>query len=681
MRLRRAALLLVAAAAFLTGTPFAPAASASPASPVVVLVAVPGLRWSDVAVMPNLSRFVGSSAVGELSVKTVGGVTRCAAGILAVTAGNRTGDPDGSCPIPASDWAPLRHANATSKYKTTIGLLGTTLRSGGVATISVGGLAAPMLADEAGGLPRVVPTMAAAAAAAQQSTSGAVIVTIDQGMYYLLPDSDRTSAAQAVDTRLAPTLAAVPPDATVIVAGISDISAGKAHLHLLAIRGPGWRHTELRSSAAGRAPYVQLIDVAPTILTAVGLAVPSAVVGRPMQQSGADVPAISAFADDDRHAYDQRTLGQRSFLALGIGAIVLMVLTLFPWRLTRTGARWLARLLAPVPMLIFLCNAFPWWRWGQPVYAAIVVGLAVVIATIATIAARRNVVYAAMVPLAATLIVLVADQLTGGHLQLSAPLGDNPIVAGRFSGVGNLDFAEIATSGLLLAGLVGGRIGGRRGVLAAAAIAGVALVVDGAPQLGDDIGGVFALVPGTIVVVGLLMQTRLTWRRGLIAAGSTAIVAIGIALADYARAPTSQTHVGRFVGQVLHGGAGPEVQRKFDAALSTVGPTVGTFVAGVAIVVAIASHRRIAVALRATPGLTAAASAAVVTAVLGVCLNDSGVPIGAMAAVVGVSALYGAVGGAEHGAVGGAESGVASGRPPLPAAGSHGGDGSDPLPA
>jgi hypothetical protein len=662
----------VALAALLTGLPFAPSAAASPtANPIVVLVAIPGLQWSDVANMPILQQFLAHSAVGELSVKTAGGTTRCSAALLAVGAGNRTGDPDGDCPIPPTSWPTLSHSNATSKYRTTIGLLGTTLHAAGVTTLAVGPLAAPMLADEQGVTDQVVPTLSAAVSAASQATAGAVIATLDPDIYDLPPGADRMTETQQVDANLATTLAALPAGATVIVAGISNAAVGHAHLQLLAISGPGWRHTELRSSAAGRAPYVQLIDIAPTILSLEGVAIPSVIVGRPVQQSGEAVRSASAYADDDRHAYDQRTLGQRTFLALGIAAILLMSLTLFPFRVARTGARWLARVLAPAPMLVFVGNAFPWWRWGQPVYAVIVVGSAVVVAVVATLAARRSAVNAAIVPLAATLIALVCDQLTGAHLQLSAPLGDSPIVAGRFSGVGNLDFSEIATAALLLAGLVGAKIGGRRGVLVAAVIAVVAVIVDGAPQLGDDIGGVFALVPGAIVVVALLMQARITWRRALVAIGATVVVAVGVALADYSRPAASQSHVGRFVGQILHGGAGPEVHRKLDAALATFGLTVGTFVAAVTIATGIVARRRIAVALRDTPGLTAGAVAATVTALLGVALNDSGIPIASMAAIVGVSAVYGAVGGRE--------SDVAGGRTPLPTTPSRRADGMEPL--
>ena len=99
-----------------------------------------------------------------------------------------------------------------------------------------------------------------------------VIAALIQQLYYLLPDAGlRMAARAAVDTELADDARAqVTAGATVMVAGISDIASGQAHLHYFGISGPGWGHTELRSSAAGRAPYVQLIDIAPTILTPSG---------------------------------------------------------------------------------------------------------------------------------------------------------------------------------------------------------------------------------------------------------------------------------------------------------------------------------------------------------------------------------------------------------------------------
>jgi hypothetical protein len=139
----------------------------------------------------------------------------------------------------------------------------------------------------------------------------------------------------------------------------------------------------------------------------------------------------------------------------------------------------------------------------------------------------------------------------------------------------------------------------------------------------------------------MVAQVRLTKRRVLAVALATIVVAVGVATADYTRPATDQTHVGRFVGQVLHGGAGTEVRRKLDAALASIGWTIGTFVVAVAVVLAILCRQRIRAALGASSGARAAAVAAAVLAVLGTALNDSGITVAAMATIVAVSALYG----------------------------------------
>ena len=87
--------------------------------------------------------------------------------------------------------------------------------------------------------------------------------------------------------------------------------------------------------------------------------------------------------------------------------------------------------------------------------------------------------------------------VVGAPLQLNAVFGYSPTVAGRFAGYGNLAFAELAAASIMLAALarpaasavVGGS--GRR-----PAVLSLAVVVDGAPFWGSDVGGVLTLVPG-----------------------------------------------------------------------------------------------------------------------------------------------------------------------------------------
>jgi hypothetical protein len=615
--------------------PAAHAVSAAPADqPPIVLLAVPGLLWSDVAAMPHLAALAEHSAVGELSVKTRGGVTRCAVGLLAVSAGNRTQGPASTCHVDPSLWPLIAHNNRTSRYDAQIGTLGSALQAAGFTTVAVGPRAVPMLANTTGTVSKTVASVKSAV------TPGAVVAVLDTRLY----PADilaRTSGEAAVDARVAQVEQALPQGATFIVAGVSDLDSGYAQLHTFILSGPGWTHTELRSSAAGRAPYVQLIDVAPTILAAEHIHIPSTVVGRPVQPSGTAPPGIAAYVDDNHHALEQRTLGQRVFLILGITVIVAMVLAASPLRSAHAVARWVARLIAPAPAMIFLANGFPWWRWGQGSYAAILVGGCLVVALITAVAARWNRTAGLLVAPVFSFLVLGIDQLTGAQLQLSAPLGDSPLIAGRFSGMGNLDFAVMATSAMLVGGLIAGRQSRGRAVITAAVIAFAALVIDGAPQLGNDIGGVLALVPASLVLVAMVAQVKVTKLRLVAVALTTIVVAVGVALIDYTRPATDQTHVGRFVGQVLHGGASTEFRRKMDASLASFGWTIGTFVVIFAAVLAVVCRKRIAASLNRLPGGAAAAVAATVVAVLGVVVNDSGITIAAMAAIVGVSALYG----------------------------------------
>jgi hypothetical protein len=629
-----------------TAIPAGPADAApaqSSARAPIVLFAVPGLTWADVEQMPHLRQLASRSSVGELSVKASGDVTRCAAGLTAVSAGNRTEVPTPAispCTLDMSTWPQLKTINRHSSYGAQLGILGSALQGAGIRTVALGRAAVPMLADVHGSVDTITSSLGGAL------RLGGVVATVDPVLYRARGGVQLTGLGQPpalVDQRIAAVERALPPGATLIVAGISDQSGGDAQLHTIVVSGPGWSHTELRSSAAGRAPFVQLIDIAPTILTAAGVQVPSSIVGRPMQRAGDAVPPISSFVEDNRHAVLERTLGQRVFLVLGIVSIVMMVLATMPFRRGHDVARWLARMIAPAPALIFLVNGLPWWRRNQPelAYGLVLLFACLVLGGVTALVGRRSHRAGLVAMPAFAFVVLAADQLTGAHLQLSAPLGDNPLVAGRFSGMGNLDFAVMATSAVLVAGIVAGRLRPLAAAGTASAIMLAAIVVDGAPRLGNDIGGVLALVPASLVLVALVAGVRVTKLRVLGGVLVTLIVAVGVALADYSRPATDQTHVGRFVGEVLHGGAGTEVRRKMDAALASFGWTVGTFVVCFAVVLAILARRRIMAALATVPGATAAAISATILAVLGAVTNDSGIVVAAMAAIVGTSAFYG----------------------------------------
>jgi hypothetical protein len=162
--------------------------------------------------------------------------------------------------------------------------------------------------------------------------------------------------------------------------------------------------------------------------------------------------------------------------------------------------------------------------------------------------------------------LMVGDLVSGGHLQLNSVLGDSPLIAGRFAGAGNNAFAIMASTSVVIATLVVWRGGRTRAVLAGVAVLFIAVVVvDGAPQLGSDVGGVLALVPGFALTWILLAGKSVSWK--IVALGLVAAVAAsGLFIAiDVARPPEQRTHLGRLFEDVRSRGGSAfveTVQRK-----------------------------------------------------------------------------------------------------------------------
>ena len=77
------------------------------------------------------------------------------------------------------------------------------------------------------------------------------------------------------------------------------------------------------------------------------------------------------------------------------------------------------------------------------------------------VAARGRSIDAVLIGLGLIVAVLVADGVTGSHLQLNSALGFSAEVAGRFIGYGNAGYALLAAAALLFAGLAAHRLGAR----------------------------------------------------------------------------------------------------------------------------------------------------------------------------------------------------------------------------
>lgn len=185
---------------------------------------------------------------------------------------------------------------------------------------------------------------------------------------------------------------------------------------------------------------------------------------------------------------------------------------------------------------------------------------------------RNGTILTALLVAAAIPLAWLVDAAAGAPLAFNNPLGMNAVVAGRFYGVSNTAFALVAGALVVVIASVWGTLGGgrRSALLVTALLGGAALLVDGAPQLGADVGGALTLVPTLAFLAAGLAGLRLSWRRWLAIGAATVLVVGGFAVVDLLR-PGGPTHLGRFARQVADGSAAGVLGRK---AYALVGPFV-----------------------------------------------------------------------------------------------------------
>jgi hypothetical protein len=635
----------------------------SPPADRVIVVGLAGLRWDDVdrIVTPNLAELTDRGSVGALSVRSAPSVTCPAEGWLTLGAGTyaavknpSTLDPADGCaarPIPAAqalgDGAVVPETaslNEDLRFGADPGWLAD--KVGCVTAVGPG--AALAGADRAGTVAVYHPTLPA-------DLGPCPVALVDAGA---LPETEgRDEALQRFDRLLGQVRAASGRDTVLMVLGVSETSADQARLHVAVATGPGFGYGWLDSRSTRRIPYVQLSDVAPTVVRSLGLRYDDTIAGRPISGERDGRPSglvltRRALTDLDTRAVEQRRVLPGFFVGLSLTvAAVAATATYALWPRSRRprfrgAARTMAVGLAGVPAATFLANLVPWWRSSAPllaVYGAVAVGAAAILASAVGLAARvrpldRRVRAQVGMVAAITVLAFAADAFTGSTLQINSLLGYNPVVAGRFTGFGNIAFAALGAATIILAtGAAQGRPQ-RQALIAVALITLPVIVLDGSPQWGADFGGVLTLVPAFAVLAMLVAQVSVTWRRLALAMVGGAVAVGAIGWLDYLRPEDARTHFGRFVGSVLEGGAADTILRKLLANLEllVMGPhTIAALALTIVLVTAVfrppaslqrayAHHAMLRPMLQATVAL----------ALFGLATNDSGVAIPAVITLV-----------------------------------------------
>jgi hypothetical protein len=567
----------------------------------VVLAGVAGLRWEDVnpQTTPTLWRMAERGSIGSLSVRSAAQPTCPVDGWLTLGAGNYAAwdnEPvTGGCPAPQvtveqpdgiganlpGQQTVVRYNKEQQPWGAIPGALAESVRC----TVAVGPGAAVAAARPFGRVDRYVPTLPANPA---DLLASCVLSIVDLGTVAGDDPVVRAAAAARADAALARVLAARPPRSLVVVAGVSDTDP-TSRLHVAVADGPGWSGGWLTSPSTGRDGYIQLIDLAPTALAAVGRSMPgrlfqgqaaTTVPGRPADLSA----AIAQPADADREAGAQRRVASWFFALLAAFQFLLAVAVVPLLRRARRRAGPVGptpvsrRVVATVEILLIaaalaipaalVADVVPWWRGD---HGALYFGVVTVLLLgLGTAAVRLAPAYrwtlgpmGSVAGLAA--LVVGVDVVTGARLQLNGVAGYSALEGGRYAGLGTVGLGVFVAGTLLAAGCLAQQVRRNWRPAVVVLVGGIGVVVIGSLYLGADSVGAVALTAGVSIAAAISTGGWLTLGRLAWATIAGLAVTIGFAVLDMRRPAGEQGSLGRFLAALADGTSGPTMHRSGDA--------------------------------------------------------------------------------------------------------------------
>ncbi len=380
-----------------------------------------------------------------------------------------------------------------------------------------------------------------------------------------------------------------------------------------AIRAPGI-HGELRSDTTRRNGLVAATDVAPTVLRALGIPVPDAMQGEPIEGRGSpDAAGVLRMAGRLSVVTGRRTITLEWLL----GAWLVLMAALYRRRAQLARQAGLLAVMWLPGVALLTAAIAP----GRTTEAAIL-GAGSVLLGVATARLVRWPL-APAVPAAVVFAAHAVDLARGSPLIGASLAGPNPAGGARFFGVGNELEIILAVSLVVGAGaaLCALRM---RPPLAFAVAALVGAAVLGAGRLGADVGAVVTLGAGGAAAVIASLPGRPS--RRAIAFGVAAPVAGVLALVLLDLATGGNGHLTR---SVVHshgsGNLADVARRRFDgsrASLHTPG-WIAAFVIALTAVAWLASRWRSMLEQVPRP-LAAGLAGAWVATVVGALANDSG---------------------------------------------------------
>lgn len=501
-----------------------------------------------------------------------------------------------------------------------------------------------------------------------------------------LPGADRTDKPRSKQVLASLTAALKAAQDADLVFGldVADHSA-TPHLGMAFTRAPGEKPGIIRSSSTRQLGLVSTVDFTSRILDATGADTPEYLVGGTF--SAARDYGIAGNLDWLRNQAlrsDQASILQARFIVLtGIILLAALGLLLFLLRREYLGFSRRSRkvivllclsasLLGPASFLAanipagilggtggnFTGNAL---QMSVPLltvqFFLLLIAIAAILAAFCLAAGKvvagrwSGLEFSAPVLVAAILVLiwLLVSLLTGSPDQISAMFSSAATAATRFYGLNNNKYSFLFAAVLALECLVLAPAAARfpqrrhRYFIYGFTLLAVAVILDGFPWLGADVGGPLAMVLGVGITLNWVLGKKVGPGKVIALIVAAFIASSLFVLVDKLASPPARTHFGRFISEVANGGGGIIVKRKAEAMINTFGgPLTFTVLlilgAGVTIWYLIKRKRGVSAdasrpharlggglsALNRIPGAGYFAKGVLLTSILAALTNDSG---------------------------------------------------------
>lgn len=392
----------------------------------------------------------------------------------------------------------------------------------------------------------------------------------------------RGAALHRVDNFLRDLFAEVDPQNTRIILTSPQPSRDAArqsnYLTFVIVGGAGVKPGILTTPTTHRAGIAANIDIAPTILDWLGVPVPFAMLGRPLQaQPAAD--ALVPLVKLNRQivaTYDQRPPVIKSYV---FAQIVLFLSAILVILLGGTQKRFkLGKLRQPLQVGMLALTAVPLALLFlplagllSPVSNALLIIAITVILTVVAWTLHRNPADPFILVYLLTAAALGVDTLAGAHLMQRSILGYDAIGGARYYGIGNEYMGVLVGAALIGLMLVLDRIPAlqkKQGteVLLVLLFTGISILI-GSPRIGINVGGLLTALSAFITAWMGLRNIRPRPVTFLAIAAAVVALLAGLAFWDYFKNPAGASHLGRLINTVQGGGVSELVEvftRKFE---------------------------------------------------------------------------------------------------------------------